>query len=45
MFDIDNGDFSFGKSNIAVATNKRGEKTWSVRDITGTQASGKCLII
>ena len=41
MFDIDNGDFSFGKSNIAVATNKRGEKTWSVRDITGTQASGQ----
>ena len=41
MFDIQQGDFSFGKSNIIVGSNSRGDRTWTVRDVTGTQAAGK----
>ena len=41
MFDIESGDFSFGKRNIVVNTNSKGERRWSVRDVTGTSAAGQ----
>lgn len=41
MFDIDSGDFSFGKRRVKVNTGSKGNRTWQIYDISGTQQTGK----
>jgi hypothetical protein len=37
MFDIDSGDFSFGKRRVKVKTGSKGDRIWQIYDISGTE--------